>query len=250
MGPLGLTVEFGKVDIVHDRLGWGLKVKRGLMFGFLGRLTGAIQGLLEGRLLRFAGSEEYWKRRYQKGGNSGAGSYNKLAEFKADFLNEFVQKHAIGSVIEFGCGDGNQLAYARYPRYLGLDVSPDALSVCRLKHGSDLTKSFKLVSEYKGEQADLVLSLDVVYHLVEDAVFEKYMRQLFGASRNFVIIYSTNTEKSALLQSPHVRHRAFTVWVEKFMPDWRLIMHIPNKYPYRGNTEMGSDADFYVFEKT
>ena len=38
----------------------------------------------------FPGSEEYWKKRYNSGGHSGDGSYNKLAEFKAKILNNFV----------------------------------------------------------------------------------------------------------------------------------------------------------------
>ena len=31
-------------------------------------------------------------QRYKKGGNSGAGSYNHLAEFKAEVLNQFVKE--------------------------------------------------------------------------------------------------------------------------------------------------------------
>lgn len=32
---------------------------------------------------RFSGSASYWENRYVRGGNSGAGSYNRLSEFKA-----------------------------------------------------------------------------------------------------------------------------------------------------------------------
>ena len=58
---------------------------------------------------KFTASDDYWEERYSKGKNSGAGSYNELARFKAEVLNGFVQKQNIRSVIEFGCGDGNQL---------------------------------------------------------------------------------------------------------------------------------------------
>ena len=34
----------------------------------------------------FHGSDSYWKDRYETGGNSGAGSYNQLSEFKAEVL--------------------------------------------------------------------------------------------------------------------------------------------------------------------
>lgn len=38
--------------------------------------------------------------------------------------NDFVRARGIDSVIEFGCGDGAQLALAEYPAYGGIDVSP------------------------------------------------------------------------------------------------------------------------------
>src|ERR671913_732501 len=78
----------------------------------------------------FHGSESYWIKRYASGGNSGVGSYNKLAAFKAEVLNDFVRQNNVRSVIEYGCGDGNQLKLAEYPFYTGFDVSPEALALC------------------------------------------------------------------------------------------------------------------------
>ena len=66
----------------------------------------------------FVGSQAFWEQHYAQGGTSGAGSYGKYAEFKADILNRFVQENSVRSVIEFGCGDGNQLSLARYPSYV------------------------------------------------------------------------------------------------------------------------------------
>ncbi len=37
-----------------------------------------------------------------RGKNSGAGSYNELAEFKANVLNDFVRENDIQTVIEYG----------------------------------------------------------------------------------------------------------------------------------------------------
>ena len=56
--------------------------------------------------MSFAGSGNYWDKRYQKGRDSGEGSYGELALFKAKVLNEFVREKEIRSVIEFGSGDG------------------------------------------------------------------------------------------------------------------------------------------------
>ena len=78
---------------------------------------------------KFRGSDSYWKERYKAGGNSGPGSYNKLAVYKSDILNAFVHDQDIKTVIEFGCGDGNQLKTATYPSYVGYDISPEAAKV-------------------------------------------------------------------------------------------------------------------------
>ena len=48
------------------------------------------------------------------GGNSGAGSYNKIGVFKAKIVNDFVADNGIGHMIEFGFGDGQQLTRVRW----------------------------------------------------------------------------------------------------------------------------------------
>ena len=72
--------------------------------------------------------------------------------------------------------------------------SSTAISKCKEIFKSDRHKSFRLTNEYSGETADLALSLDVIYHLVEDNVFEHYMQMLFKASNKYVIIYASDTD--------------------------------------------------------
>ena len=197
----------------------------------------------------FTNSSEYWDNRYRKGGNSGAGSYNRLAEFKADVLNGFVRDHQVASVIEFGSGDGAQLARAQYPDYIGIDVSPKAVELCRETFQSDPSKMFfttDAVSERM--RAELSLSLDVIYHLVEDPVFDEYMRRLFAAASRHVIVYSSNMDKT--WPASHVRHRQFTRWVEQNMRAWTLVEVVKNKYPYDdSDPDHTSFADFFIFAK-
>jgi SAM-dependent methyltransferase len=195
----------------------------------------------------FGGSADYWEQRYAKGGHSGDGSYGRLAKFKADFLNNFVQGHGVDSVLEFGCGDGNQLKLAAYPAYTGVDVSSRSIEICRRLFAGDATKTFVLASDYDNISSDLVLSLDVIYHLVEDAVFESYMRQLFSAARRYVIIYSSNSA-DLFAESPHVRPREFTEWVAANQPGWRLAGMTPNRYPVGAESRETSFAHFFIFE--
>src|ERR1035438_8966382 len=86
---------------------------------------------------RFPGSEPYWEDHYKSGGDSGSGSYNRLAEFKANIINDFITEKRIASAIEFGCGDGNNLSLINYPKYIGLDVSPTAIKLCMNRFRSE-----------------------------------------------------------------------------------------------------------------
>ncbi len=198
----------------------------------------------------FPGSKRYWINRYNSGGNSGDGSYGNFAKFKAEILNEFVRQNNITTIIEYGCGDGNQLRLAEYPFYIGFDVTPQAISICKKLFPDDSTKTFKLMRDYEDETAELTLSLDVIYHLIEDNVFNDYMSRLFDSAKKFVIIYSSDTDMNPAEQAVHVKHRNFSKWVKEKKPQWELIRHIPNRYPFNGDTNSGSFADFFVYERT
>ncbi|MEQ9218623.1 MAG: methyltransferase domain-containing protein [Cyclobacteriaceae bacterium] len=196
----------------------------------------------------FMGSGYYWKERYRFGGDSGPGSYNDLAEFKASVVNGFYLEKKLKSVIELGCGDGNQATYFNFDSYSGYDISLTAIRKCRGKFKNDRSKKFALQKNLKNNKADLVLSLDVLYHLVELEVFEKYLNQLFNASRDYVIIYSTNHNDIEYTGS-HVRHRKFTDWVDQNRKDFNLVLKIKNKFPYKGDIKKGSSCDFYIFNR-
>ncbi|HEX6398459.1 MAG TPA: class I SAM-dependent methyltransferase [Steroidobacteraceae bacterium] len=193
-------------------------------------------------------SADYWERRYRAGLSSGSGSYDELAHYKAQVLNEFVREHAIQDVIELGCGDGNQLTLARYPRYLGLDVSSSAVDLCAKRFRDDASKSFLWYDPQRTLRlasfvgADLVVSLDVIYHLLEDETYRAYLRDLFSMSRRFVIIYSSNRDERPHVR--HVRHHKFTDDVARDFPQFQLRQHLSNPHAAR------TFADFYVFEKT
>lgn len=200
-------------------------------------------------------SKEYWEKRYAQGGLSGSGSYGRLGEYKAEFLNSFVRKEDISSVIEFGCGDGAQLGLFEFRRYIGLDVSKTSISLCMRQYADDESKSFYIFDaefikdSHKLFAAELSLSLDVIYHLVEDHVFEPYMHALFNAAQRFVIIYASNTDQNGETQPPHVRHRKFTDWVEEHEKSWKLVDHIVNRYSLKANEIDESFADFYIYSK-
>jgi hypothetical protein len=195
-------------------------------------------------------SSRYWEQRYVLGGNSGAGSYGRLAKFKADTINKIVDDHGIQSIVEFGSGDGAQLELARYPAYTGIDVSANAVQRCQARFKNDPSKRFLLASSPEADKAhaELALSLDVIYHLVEDATYDQYMTRLVVAAEKFVCIYSSNVAKVS--PATHVRHRVFMDWMRTKAPIWKLILKVDNPFPEDPQKpDETSWADFYFFEK-
>ena len=182
------------------------------------------------RRLRFKGTADYWETRYAAGNTSGSGSYGRPAQWKAEIVNGWVAELGVTSVIDLGCGDGNQLGLAKYPRYLGMDLSATAVRRCVEQFRDDRTKSFLCYQPGAAWdpagwlRGDLALSLEVIFHLVEDEVFEDYMARLFDSARRYVVICCSDTEVGT--GGPHERHRPFTPWIERNRPGWTLQQRV------------------------
>jgi hypothetical protein len=173
-------------------------------------------------------SAEYWRKRYAKGGNSGAGSYGALAEFKAASFNSFISENSIHSAIEYGSGDGNQLTYLQIESYLGLDVSEVAVENLKQRFSSDPSKKFLAYDpdnflpgvEY---QADIAISMDVILHLTEDFRYERYMSNLVSSARKFIGIFNTATETQLEKMAQHNRYRDHRLWMSENASHWKEI---------------------------
>ena len=200
-------------------------------------------------------SKKYWEERYESGGNSGAGSYGRLAKFKAEAINDFIKEKNINTVLEFGCGDGHQLSLFNIPKYIGFDVSKKSITVCKDKFEKENSKSFFLYDpqyfydNLKTFSVDATMSLDVIFHLVEDDVYEKYMNDLFASANKYVIIYSSNTDRQTKAPAQHVKHRKFTDWISRNLHGWELMTKIDNEFTLKEDPEKESFADFYFYRK-
>ncbi len=197
------------------------------------------------RRLRYPGGKIYWERRYARGGDSGAGSSGKLAAYKAEVVNRCVKTHTIKSVVEFGCGGGQQLSLANYPSYIGLDISKTAVEQCRVLFANDPSKSFEIYAPNLFNpaefQADTAISLEVIFHLTEEDVYQKYLQDLFASARRWAVIFSSDEADDTGGIFPHFKPRHFTPDVP---PGWVLRERLPN--PHRDM----SVSDFYFFEKS
>lgn len=199
----------------------------------------------------FETSAKYWETRYQRGHDSGAGSRGRLARFKAGFLNDLVRRHGIRTVVELGCGDGRQLALSEYPQYCGIDVSRTAVEQCRQRFSTDPTKRFEVLGDLgPDERAELALSIDVAYHLVEDEVFDAHIRTLFSLGERLVVLYTSDGEPAINgPPRPHVRHRLVLDAVSRLAPEWELEEHCKPPFPYDPEDQETTFAEFFVFRR-
>ena len=199
---------------------------------------------LRGKLQTMFDSKKYWNDRYNAGKHSGLGSYGRLAKYKADTINKFIKDKKIKSVLEYGCGDGNNLSLIKCDSITGLDVATNAIERC--KNLMPLN-TFHVVDDVDLNTLsfELVLSLDVIYHLVEDEVYNDYISNLCKMSSKYIIVYSANFEGGEYCQ--HVRPRKFTEH-PLLKSEYKLIKSIKNKYHSNNDTE-GSFSDWYIYEK-
>lgn len=172
--------------------------------------------------------KKYWEGRYKGGGNSGLGSHDKAAiTFKADYVNEVIKDMNIKTMVELGCGDGNQLGLLKgYEKYIGSDISETTINNCSEMYKDDITKEFEYdIDSLKKTHYDLSLSFDVIYHLVEDDVFNEYMINMFNMG-DVVCLYTTNKDEPKTTN--HIKHRDIEKYVNENHKGFKLI----DKTPY------------------
>tara|TARA_R110002072_G_scaffold64203_7_gene159869 strand:- start:36336 stop:36989 length:654 start_codon:yes stop_codon:yes gene_type:complete len=171
-------------------------------------------------------SQKYWELRYSNAGDSGIGSYGKMAEDKAKFINLLIDKYSLESCLEYGSGDGHNLQFYNFKKYLGVDVSKTAIDLCLKQYGADKTKAFALYDQNYFHhmnqflEVDVTLSSEVLFHLVEQSVYDKYLDNLFSTAKKGVIIISTDSNDNEGIP-PHIHHRQFSKDVSSKFPQFK-----------------------------
>lgn len=179
----------------------------------------------------------YWEERYKQRQGSGLGSYGLLAESKAEIVNRFISEHDVDMVVEYGCGDGNNLRYMNYPAYVGLDVAPSAVELCRSMFEKDTSKTFLLYDPLHLQEGTLplgtlVVCLDVLYHIIPDEDYLATLRDIFSSAKRYVILYTSIDafRREPYQQGSHVRHRDILSSLRLF-PEFEIENIIEQKYP-------------------
>jgi len=91
-------------------------------------------------------------------------SHNYFSEKRVAFLKEYLDPHLneIKSIIEFGCGVGNNIQflnqYFPHTRIIGLDISEESIQMARKRYAAQTNISFK-----KPPDTDSLLKADLVF---------------------------------------------------------------------------------------
>ncbi|MEW6735296.1 MAG: class I SAM-dependent methyltransferase [Acidobacteriota bacterium] len=92
---------------------------------------------------------------------------------RRSLISEIVRKevvaHGRGRIVDVGCGTGaNLAAISHYGIGFGVDIAPEAISLCRARGLNELTISRLERLTYRSESFDIITALDVLEHINDD----------------------------------------------------------------------------------
>ena len=181
---------------------------------------------------KFINSSQYWEDRYYYGGNSGSGSYYKNAAEKADYLNAKIDQFDIDTIVDIGCGDGNNLKLFKIQNYYGFDVSKTIISQNKREFKNDRSKQFLIIDEnfdknlsnirnQKNIKKIICVSFDVIGHLVEDEIYDNQLKSFDLVNPDYLIISNFDVEREYDLSVPHIKGRNYSR--DLLNRGWKLV---------------------------
>jgi SAM-dependent methyltransferase len=141
-------------------------------------------------------AEGTWGKDVAGKGTSGTGSTLEITREYRAYVEDFMKKHSVKSVVDAGCGDWSFSSAMDWgdASYLGVDIASDVIAAVRNKHEKGKIK-FQ-VGDITDElpAADLLISKDVLQHLSNELVHKFIRNNLRKGKYKWVIL--TNTRGS------------------------------------------------------
>jgi hypothetical protein len=124
---------------------------------------------------------EYWEHRYGCGGSSGPGSVGTEREWKWSIIDSHVKD--LDDVVDIGCGDlsfweDRSLNLPRDFHYFGLDISRSVIERNRTRHSGWTFQVGNASEPIPNLQGRIVLCLDVLFHILDDAAYTRILDNL------------------------------------------------------------------------
>lgn len=160
-------------------------------------ITRANNIITEFRNKRFC-NQVFWDFRYKYHAElgSGIGSRGATLEYKKNVLAPYLAMHIDDRVLDIGCGDLELLAEVSFSNYTGLDLSEEAINLCRQKRPDWQFIMGSLQSLANGDAYDLVLCLDVLIHMPNIEIYTETVRMIVSLCRSHLIASGYNVRPS------------------------------------------------------
>ena len=108
--------------------------------------------------------------------NSGPGSHNQdLVIPYVEFVNSFIKKTNINSILDLGCGDFNigKNIYQNVKKYIGIDIVHDLIEINKKKFNNDIIHfECKDFIEESLPKAECIIIRQVMQHLDNKSIFK------------------------------------------------------------------------------
>ena len=155
----------------------------------------------------------WWDARYAMGGTSGAGSAGAEAAWKVEQILRACEGYRIGSILDLGCGDGvvGRAVLEGLPgaSYLGIDQAPSAVALCRAQAPAGAEYREGDLCAPGLPRADLVLCLDVLFHLQGQARHDAAFAAICAAFRSLAVVAAWNEHIIERYQGRFAAHTAY-----------------------------------------
>jgi 2-polyprenyl-3-methyl-5-hydroxy-6-metoxy-1,4-benzoquinol methylase len=141
-------------------------------------------------------AEGTWGKDIAGKGTSGSGSTLEITQEYRAYIEEFIKKHAIESVIDAGSGDWSFSAAIDWgdASYLGIDIASDVIEAVRKNHEKGKIK-FQVGDITEDlPAADLLISKDVLQHLSNQLIRKFIKNNLRNGKYKWAIL--TNNRAS------------------------------------------------------
>ena len=173
-------------------------------------------------------AEGAWGKDGAGKGTSGTGSTLEITREYRVYVEDFMKKHSVKSVVDAGCGDWSFSSAMDWgdASYLGVDIASDVIAAVRSKHEKGRIK-FQ-VGDITDElpAAELLISKDVLQHLSNELVHKFIRNNLRKGKYKWVIL--TNDRGSENRDVASGGYRAIDLAAPPF--EVRGLVDLPIKF--------------------
>jgi SAM-dependent methyltransferase len=162
----------------------------------------------------------FWEYRYKTNIElgSGFGSRGKHLLYKRQLLNDIYNITDFKSVLDVGCGDIEVITGINFKNYTGIDMSPFIVNRnAKIKPNYKFLCADFTLLDTEPLKADLVLCFDVLIHLHDYDVYNKFVSQLFKVTKKTFIISGYNSIPTPEYTSDITKyHEPLTTTIARF----------------------------------